>query len=92
MSDQNQEIEKISKKTERKVLKLWRKMTLLDRLYKIEEKKNHKFENDIDSIYSAEDTEDALIRSMNSPTEFWILDSVASFHLSSSKELFQNFK
>ena len=90
MSDQNQEIEKISKKNERKVLKLWRKMTLLDRLYKIEEKKNHKFENDIYSIYSAED--DALIRSMNSPTEFWILDSVASFHLSSSKELFQNFK
>ena len=74
------------------MLKLWRKTTLSDRLYKIEEKKNHKFENDIDSIYSAEDMEDALIRSMNSPTEFWILDSVASFHLSSSKELFQNFK
>ena len=51
MSDQNQEIEKIFKKTERKVLKLWRKMTLSDRLYKIEENKNHKFENDIGSIY-----------------------------------------
>ena len=52
------------------MLKLWRKTTLSDRLYKIEEKKNHKFENDIDSIYSAEDTENALIRSMNSPIEF----------------------
>ena len=29
---------------------------------------------------------------MNSPVESWILDSVASFHSSPSKELFQNFK
>ena len=29
---------------------------------------------------------------MNSPVESWILDSGASFHLSLSKELFQNFK
>ena len=29
---------------------------------------------------------------MNSPVESWILDSGASFHWSSSKELFQNFK
>ena len=67
-------------------------MTLLDGWYKIEEKQNHKFEDDNDSIYSTEDTKDALILSVNSPIEFWILDSVASFHLSSSKEFFQNFK
>ena len=35
---------------------------------------------------------DALILSVNSPVESWILDSCASFHLSPSKELFQNFK
>ena len=29
---------------------------------------------------------------MNSPVESWILDSSASFYLSPSKELFQNFK
>ena len=67
-------------------------MTLSDRWYKIEEKQNHKFEDDNDFIYSAKDTKDVLILSVNSPIEFLILDSVASFHLSSSKELFQNFK
>ena len=35
---------------------------------------------------------DALILSVNNPTESWILDSGASFHSSPSKELFQNFK
>ena len=67
-------------------------MTPSNRLYKIEEKQNFKFEDDNDSIYSAEDTKDALILSVNNPIELWILDSVASFHLSSSKKLFQNFK
>ena len=67
-------------------------MTLSDSWYKIEEKQNHTFEDDNDSIYSTEDTKDALILSVNSPIEFWILDSVAPFHLSSSTKLFQNFK
>ena len=45
-----------------------------------------------DSVNSAEDIGDALIVSVNSLVESWILDSGASFHSSPSKELFQNFK
>ena len=45
-------------------------MTLSDIWYKIEEKQDHKGEADNDSIYSGEDTKDALIFSVNSPIEF----------------------
>ena len=55
-------------------------------------KQNHKSEDDDDSIYSAEDIEDALILSVDSPIESWILDSGASFHSSPNKELLRNFK
>lgn len=56
---------------------------------KPKKKQNH---NDNDSVNSAEDVGDALILSVDSPLESWILDSGASFHSSSSKELFRNFK
>ena len=59
---------------------------------KPKKKQNHKFGDDNDSVNSAEDIGDALILSVNSPVESWILDSGASFHSSPSKELFQNFK
>ena len=45
------------------MLELWRKRTLSDRLYKTEA------EDDDDSIYTTEGTEDALIRSVDSPAE-----------------------
>ena len=48
--------------------------------------------DDNDSVNSAEDIGDALILSVNSPVESWILDSGASFYSSTRKELFQNFK
>ena len=59
---------------------------------KQKKKQNQKFGDDNDSVKSAEDIGDALILSVNSPVESWILDSDASFHSSPSKELFQNFK
>ena len=59
---------------------------------KTKKKQNQKFRDDNDSVNSAEDIGDALILSVNSPVESWILDSGASFHSSPSKELFQNFK
>ena len=59
---------------------------------KKKKKQNQKFGDDNDSVNSAEDIGDALILSVNSPVESWILDSGASFHSSPSKELFQNFK
>ena len=74
------------------MLKLWRKRALSDELYKAKEKQNQKFGDDNDSVNSTEDIGDALILSVNSPIESWILDSGASFHSSPSKKLFQNFK
>ena len=59
---------------------------------KPKKKQNQKFGDDNDFVNSAEDIRDALILSLNNPVESWILDSGASFHLSPSKELFQNFK
>ena len=53
---------------------------------------NHKSGDDDDSINSAEDIGDALILSVDSSIESWILDSGASFHSSPKKELFWNFK
>ena len=61
-------------------------------LYKAKKKQNLKFGDDNDSVNSAEDIGDALILSVNSLVESWILDSGASFHSSPSKELFRNFK
>ena len=58
---------------------------------KLKNKHNHKFGGYNDSIYSAEDTENALILIVDSSIESWILDLGASFH-SLSKELFQNLK
>ena len=55
-------------------------------------KQNQKFGDDNVSLNSVEDIGDALILSVNSPVEPWILDSGASFHLSLSIELFQNLK
>ncbi|TMW80639.1 hypothetical protein EJD97_017495, partial [Solanum chilense] len=46
----------------------------------------------VDRRGRTKDIGDALILSVNSPFESWILDSGASFHSSPSKELFQNFK
>ena len=63
----------------------------MDELYKAKKKQNQKFGDDNDSVNSAEDIEDALILSVNSQVESWILDSDASFHSSPSKELFQKF-
>ena len=45
-----------------------------------------------DSIYSAEDTKNALILIVDSPIESWILDLGTSCHSSLSKKLFQNLK
>ena len=59
---------------------------------KPKKKQNQKFGDDNISVNSAEDIGDALILSMNSLVESWILDSGASFHSSPRKELFQNFK
>ena len=50
-------------------------------------KQNHKSGDD-DSINSAEDIGNALILSVDSSIESWILHSGASFHLSPNKELF----
>ena len=55
---------------------------------KSKKKQNQKFGNDNDSVNSAEDIGDALILSVNSPVESWILDSGASIYLSPSNELF----
>ena len=55
-------------------------------------KYNHNSEDDDDSINSAEDIRDALILSVDSPIDSWILDSGASFHSSPNNELFRNFK
>ncbi|XP_022972612.1 uncharacterized protein LOC111471150 [Cucurbita maxima] len=55
-------------------------------------KHNHKFGDDDDSINSAEDVGDALILSVDSLIESWILDSGTSVHSSPNKELFWNFK
>ena len=59
---------------------------------KPKKKQNQKSGDDNDFVNSREDIGDALILSVNSPVESWILDSGASFHSSPSKELFQNFK
>ncbi|XP_047261834.1 putative late blight resistance protein homolog R1C-3 [Capsicum annuum] len=59
---------------------------------KPKKKKNQKSGDDNDSVNSVEDIGDALILSVDSPAESWILDSGAAFHSSPSKELFQNFK
>ena len=62
-------------------------MTLSNILYKIEEKQNHKFEDDNDSIYSAEDPKDALILSVNSPNRFIHLQVMNCFKISNKKIL-----
>ena len=54
---------------------------------KPKKKQNHKFGDYNDCVNSAEDIGDALILSVNSPVESWILDSGASFHLSPSKDI-----
>ena len=54
-------------------------------------KPNHKSVDD-DSITLAEDIGDALVLSVDSVIESWILDSCASFHSSPNKDLFWNFK
>ena len=59
---------------------------------KPKKKQNQKFGDNNDSINSAEDIANALIISVNTLVESWILDSGASFHSYPSKELFQNFK
>ena len=59
---------------------------------KLKTKQNQKFGDDNASVNLAEDIGDAIILSVNSPIESWILDSGSSFHSSPSKELFQNFK
>ncbi|XP_069151999.1 uncharacterized protein [Solanum lycopersicum] len=58
----------------------------------VQSKQNQKFGGDNDFVNSAEDIGDALILSVNSPVESWILDSGASFNSSPSKEFFQSFK
>ena len=58
----------------------------------VQSQRKEKFRDDNDSVNSAEDIGDALILSVNSPVESWILDFGASFHSSPSKELFQHFK
>ena len=68
------------------------KKSLLKYCTRPKRKQNHKLEDDNDSINSVEDIENALILSMESLIEYWILDSGASFHLSQNKKLFQNFK
>ena len=55
---------------------------------KPKKKQNQKSRDDNDSVNSAEDIGDALILSVNSPVESWILDSGASIYLSPSNELF----
>ena len=55
---------------------------------KPKKKKIQKFGDDNDSVKSAENIGDALILSVNSPVESWILDSGASIYLSPSNELF----
>ena len=74
------------------MLELWRKRSLSDRLYKTKEKAESQIWRCDDSINSAEDIGDALILSVDSSIESWILDSGASFHSSPNKELFWNFK
>ena len=54
--------------------------------------KHNKKSKDDDSINSTKDIEDALILSLDSSIESYILDSSASFHLSPNKKLFRNFK
>uniref|UniRef100_A0A803LIT3 Retrovirus-related Pol polyprotein from transposon TNT 1-94-like beta-barrel domain-containing protein n=1 Tax=Chenopodium quinoa TaxID=63459 RepID=A0A803LIT3_CHEQI len=56
---------------------------------------NHKSHDDASSsvsLVSSDEIGDALILSVDSPIESWILDSGASFHSSPCKEIFQNFK
>ncbi|VFQ93671.1 unnamed protein product, partial [Cuscuta campestris] len=69
-----------------------RDVVLSENCKKPKKKQNQKSGDDGDSVNSAEDIGDALILSVDSPVESWILDSGASFHSSPSKELFQNFK
>ena len=59
---------------------------------KPKKKLNHKSGDDNNSVNSVEDILVALILSVKSPVESWILDSGASFHSFPSKELFQCFK
>ena len=58
---------------------------------KPKKKQNQKFGDDNDYVNSAEDIEDALILSVNSRVESWILDSGASFHSSPSKAVVPKF-
>ena len=52
---------------------------------KPKKKQNQKFGDDNDSVNLADDIGDALVLSVNSPVESWILDSCASFHSSPNK-------
>uniref|UniRef100_A0A803MF12 CCHC-type domain-containing protein n=1 Tax=Chenopodium quinoa TaxID=63459 RepID=A0A803MF12_CHEQI len=54
--------------------------------------KNHDDASSSVSLASSDELGDALILSVDSPIESWILDSGASFHSSPCKEIFQNFK
>uniref|UniRef100_A0A803LL22 Retrovirus-related Pol polyprotein from transposon TNT 1-94-like beta-barrel domain-containing protein n=1 Tax=Chenopodium quinoa TaxID=63459 RepID=A0A803LL22_CHEQI len=54
--------------------------------------KNHDDASSSVSLASSDEIGDALILSVDSPIESWILDSGASFHSSPCKEIFQNFK
>uniref|UniRef100_A0A803NCW4 CCHC-type domain-containing protein n=1 Tax=Chenopodium quinoa TaxID=63459 RepID=A0A803NCW4_CHEQI len=56
---------------------------------------NHKNHDDASlsvSLASSDEIDDALILSVDSPIESWILDLGASFHYSPCMEIFQNFK
>ena len=57
-------------------------MLLSNRLYKTKEEAKYKSGNDDDSLNSVEDIVDALILSVDSLIESWILDSSESFHSS----------
>ena len=54
---------------------------------KPKKKQNQKSGDDNDSVNSAEDIGDALILSVNSLVESWILDNGASFRSSASKDV-----
>ena len=86
------ELRKIPEPTKRDLLVLWRKRHFRFKCTKPKKKQNQKFGDDNDFVNSVEDIGDALILSVKSPVESWILDSGTSFHSSPSKELFKNFK
>ena len=57
------------KQLKRSVLELWRKKTILDKLYKPKREQNHKLEDDNGSINSAKDIVDALNLTVDSSIE-----------------------